>query len=65
MDWGCHFLRQGIFPTQGLNPRLLHLLHWHVDSLTLAPPGKPVTQGILTKYLLNEQMGRGKSVGWL
>ena len=21
---GCHFLLQGIFPTQGLNPRLLH-----------------------------------------
>ena len=21
---GCHFLRQGIFPTQGLNPGLLH-----------------------------------------
>ena len=27
---GCHFLLQGIFPTQGLNP---HLLHWQVDSL--------------------------------
>ena len=31
---GCHFLLQGIFPTQGLNPRLLHLplcllfYHW-------------------------------------
>ena len=24
---GCHFLLQGIFPTQGLNPHLLHLLH--------------------------------------
>ena len=24
---------QGIFPTQGLNPRLLHILHWQVDSL--------------------------------
>ena len=35
---GCHFLLQGIFPTQGLNP---HLLHWPVDSVT-EPPGKPV-----------------------
>ena len=35
MDWGCHFLRQGIFPTQGLNPRLLHLLHWHVDLVEI------------------------------
>ena len=26
---GCHFLLQGIFPTQGLN---LHLLHWQVDA---------------------------------
>ena len=27
---GCHFLLQGIFPTQGLNLHLLHLLHWQV-----------------------------------
>ena len=38
---GCHFLLQGIFLTQGLNPDLLHLLHWLVGSLPLAPPGKP------------------------
>ena len=25
---GCHFLLQGVFPTQGLNLRLLWLLHW-------------------------------------
>ena len=37
---GCHTLLQGIFPTQGSNPRLLHLLPWQVDSLPLAPPGK-------------------------
>ena len=36
----CHFLLQGIFPTQGLNLHLLHLLHWQVYSLPLAPPGK-------------------------
>ena len=35
----CHVL-QGIFPTQGLNPCLLCLLHWQEDSLPLAPPGK-------------------------
>ena len=29
----CHFLLQGIFPTQGLNP---HLLCWQVDSLPLS-----------------------------
>ena len=30
---GCHFLLQGIFPTQGSSP---HLLHWQVDSLPLS-----------------------------
>ena len=27
---GCHFLLQGIFPTQGSN---LHPLYWQADSL--------------------------------
>ena len=35
---GCHALLQGIFPTQGLNP---HLLHCQEGSLSLVPPGKP------------------------
>ena len=38
---GCHALFQGIFPTQGLNPRLLCLLHYQAGSLTLMQPGKP------------------------
>ena len=33
---GCHSLLQGIFPTQGLNPRLGCLLHQQVDSLPLS-----------------------------
>ena len=39
---GCHVLLQGIFLTQGLNPRLLYLslLYWQAVSLPLAPPGK-------------------------
>ena len=36
---GCHFLLQGIFPTQGLNLCFLSLLHWQVSSLPLAPSG--------------------------
>ena len=40
---GCHALLQGIFPTQGLNPHLLHLLHWQVGSLPVVPPGKAVS----------------------
>ena len=38
---GLPFLPTGIFPTQGLNLHLLHLLHWQVDSLPLVPAGKP------------------------
>ena len=38
---GCHVLYQGIFPTQGLNPLLLCLLHWQVGSLPLAQLRKP------------------------
>ena len=37
---GCHAFHQEIFPTQGSNLRLLHLLHWQVGSLPLAPPGR-------------------------
>ena len=36
---GCRALLQGIFPTQGWNPRLLHPLYWQAGSLPLAPPG--------------------------
>ena len=35
---GCHFLFQGVFPTQGLN---LCLLHCQVDSLPLSHLGNP------------------------
>jgi len=32
-EMGCHFLLQGIFPTQELNTRLLQ---WQADSLALS-----------------------------
>ena len=32
---GCHFLLWGIFPTQGSNWHLLHLLRWQAGSLPL------------------------------
>ena len=35
---GCPFLLQRIFPTQGMNPCLLH---WQVDSLPLSYPESP------------------------
>ena len=40
---GCHFLLQGISPTQGSNPRLLYLLHCQADSVPLCHLGSPVT----------------------
>ena len=36
---GCHFLLQGIFPTQGPNPSLLH---WQMDFLALSQQGSPI-----------------------
>ena len=44
---GCQAFLQGSFPTatQGLNFRLLHIVHWQVGSLPLALPGKPIKQG--------------------
>ena len=48
---GCHFLFQGIFPTQESNPRLLCLLHWQAGSLLLVPPGKPPEKGYMNVRL--------------
>ena len=39
---GYHFLLQGIFPTQGLNPYLFCLLHWQADSLPLHHLGNAI-----------------------
>ena len=43
----CHALLQGIFLAQGLNPHLLHLLHWQGGSLPLVPPEKPLSKVII------------------
>ena len=37
----CHFLLQGIFPTQRSNSGLLYLLDWQADSLLLTPRPPP------------------------
>ena len=46
---GCQALLQEIFLIQGSNPQVLHLLHWHVDSLPLVPPGKPISTEVSFK----------------
>ena len=38
---GGHALLQGLFPTRGLNPRLLSPLHWQACPLPPAPPWRP------------------------
>ena len=53
---GCHFLLQWIFPTQGLNPCLLRLLHWQAGSSPLVPPGKPNN-----RHSLREEMNHNKA----
>ena len=45
LEWvDSYSLLQGIFLTQGLNPHLLRLPHWQVDSLLLHPLGSPLPQ---------------------
>ena len=44
---GCHFLLQGVFPTQGSNLDLLHCR----QSLLSEPPGEPVENMCLHKNL--------------
>ena len=46
----CHALLQGSSPS-GLNPHLLHLLHWQASPLALAPLGKPNINPIEFKFL--------------
>ena len=43
----CHFLLEQIFLTQGLNPRLLNLLHWQACS-----PSDSSVHGILQARIL-------------
>ena len=51
---GCSALLQGLFPTQGLNPHLLHLLQRQVGSLPLMPPGKPSPRD---RFVLTDRQG--------
>ena len=60
-----HFLLQGIFLTQGLNP---HLLHWQVDSLSLSHLGSPqgsLHQGFSNTYMLWKSVDPLKMQTWI
>ena len=52
---GCHFLLQGIFPTQGSNLHLLRLLHWQADPLPLCLLGN------LKKCTIHQMMFKHKN----
>ena len=49
--------REEIFPTQGLNPCLQHLLHWQVGSFPLVPPGEPFILPQMTKIIPPNHIG--------
>ena len=41
LAWVAISFSRGIFPTQGWNLNLLHLLHWQANSLALPHLGSP------------------------
>ena len=47
---GLPFPSGGDLPNPGIEPHLLHLLHWQADSLLLVPPEKllsdPIPHGV-------------------
>ena len=52
---GCHYLLQGIFPTEGSNPCLLCLLHWQVGSLPVElSPGRYVSTCLSQSFFLGK-----------
>ena len=53
---GCHPLPQGIFLTQGSNPRLLRLRHWQADSLPLSH--------LIEHSVSRAQIGDGRERAW-
>ena len=58
---GCHFLLQGIFPTQRSNPRLFCLLRWGAGSLPQSHQGSPTVtlteKSLSIKWLMNWTAG--------
>ena len=50
LEWVAISSSKGIFPTQGSNPSVLHLLHGQVHSLPLYHLGSPTESGDLIKF---------------
>ena len=58
---GCHFLFQGIFPTQGWNPVSCVSCHGQVDSF---PGGYHLRSPNKRKCILTAQMVQNPDMGW-
>ena len=56
----CHFLLQGIFLTQELNPSLLH---WQADSLPLSHLGSPKTHANCSDSTHESKLSASQSTG--
>ena len=52
---GVPFPFPGIFPTQGSNQTLLHLLHWQMDYLPVVPNSNTLESNLFT-YIKNLKM---------
>ena len=68
LEWVCHALLQGIFPTWGSNLCLLCLLHWQAGSLPLVPPRMEKAMATHSSTLAwkipwTEEPGRLQSMG--
>ena len=64
----CHFLLQGIFLTQGLNPRLLSPLQWQMNSLPLYHLGNSCSGTVYQKELVFSNpivLGSNLPLTWL
>ena len=57
MGMGCHFLLQGIFPAQGLNPHLLQLLEYRQILYQLSHQGSPILVSIRWWKEINADTG--------
>ena len=56
LEWVAMPSSRQSFPTQGLNPWLLHLLHWQAGSLPLVPHGKPLQKACKWLILANDKV---------
>ena len=62
LEWVAMPFYCEIFPTQGSNPHLLHLLHWQTGSLTLSHQGSPqslATQSKVVTYTCTASASSG------